>query len=117
MPVNYSNKTKDKRHDQHKKRKKEEHLMLYLQPVLVNKHTGKKAEHCCQNHVHIYAVVAVPIERFKTVNILTEEERRKKAAEEKKASIPKGAFVSKNTSADSGQYDRPDWEKRAERYF
>lgn len=51
------------------------------------------------------------------VRRLTEEERRKKAAEEKKANIPKGAFVSKNTSADSGQYDRPDWEKRAERYF
>ena len=51
------------------------------------------------------------------VRRLTEEERTKKAAEEKKANIPKGAFVSKNTSADSGQYDRPDWEKRAERYF
>ncbi len=48
------------------------------------------------------------------VRRLTEEERRKKAREEKKANVPKGAFVSKNTSS-SDKYDIPDWEKRAER--
>jgi hypothetical protein len=50
------------------------------------------------------------------VRRLTEEERRKKAEAEKKANIPKGAFVSKNTSAED-KYDVPDWEKRAERYY
>ncbi len=49
------------------------------------------------------------------VRRLTEEERRKKAREEKKARVPKGAFVSKNTSAASDRYEIPAWEKRAER--
>lgn len=46
------------------------------------------------------------------VRRLTEEERRKKAETEKKSNVPKGAFVSKNTSAASDTYDMPDWEKR-----
>lgn len=46
------------------------------------------------------------------VRRLTEEERRKKAESEKKSNVPKGAFVSKNTSAASDTYDMPDWEKR-----
>ncbi len=46
------------------------------------------------------------------VRRLTEEERRKKAEAEKKSNVPKGAFVSKNTSAASDTYDMPDWEKR-----
>ena len=49
------------------------------------------------------------------VRRLTEEERRKKAASEKKTNVPKGAFVSKNTSASSDKYDTPEWEKRVER--
>lgn len=49
------------------------------------------------------------------VRRLTEEERRKKAIEDKKARVPKGAFVSKNTSGYSSvTYERPDWEKRSE---
>ncbi len=47
------------------------------------------------------------------VRRLTEEERRKKAEAENKANIPRGAFVSKNTSA-SDKYDIPEWEKRAD---
>jgi hypothetical protein len=46
------------------------------------------------------------------VRRLTEEERREKAEAEKKSNVPKGAFVSKNTSAASDTYDMPDWEKR-----
>ena len=56
---------------------------------------------------------------YEQVRRLTEEERQKKAAEEKKANVPKGAFVSQNTSASpsSDKYDKPDWEKRAEHYY
>ncbi len=53
---------------------------------------------------------------YEQVRRLTEEERRKKAEEEKKSNVPKGAFVSKNTSASSEEYDTPDWEKRVEYY-
>lgn len=49
------------------------------------------------------------------VRSLTEEERRQKAATEKKTNVPKGAFVSKNTSATSDKYDTPEWERRVER--
>ena len=49
------------------------------------------------------------------VRRLTEEERRKKAIEDKKAKVPRGAFVSKNTAGYSSvTYDRPNWEKRSE---
>lgn len=49
------------------------------------------------------------------VRRLTEDERRKKAVSEKKTNVPKGAFVSKNTSALSERYEPPEWEKRVER--
>ena len=51
------------------------------------------------------------------VRRLTEEERRKKATAEKKTNVPKGAFVSKNTSAAADKYDVPDWEKRTEEFL
>ena len=49
------------------------------------------------------------------VRRLTEDERRKKSVSEKKTNVPKGAFVSKNTSALSERYETPEWEKRVER--
>ena len=49
------------------------------------------------------------------VRRLTDKERKKKAVDDKKARVPKGAFVSKNTGGYSASsYERPDWEKRAE---
>ena len=49
------------------------------------------------------------------VRRLTEEERKQKAIEDKKAKVPRGAFVSKNTAGYSSvTYDRPNWEKRSE---
>ena len=50
------------------------------------------------------------------VRRLTDEEREKKAVEDKKARVPKGAFVSKNTSGYGAQsFAAEEWEKRADR--
>ena len=49
------------------------------------------------------------------VRRLTEEERKQRAIEQKKKNVPKGAFVSKNTSGySSTAYKKPDWESRAD---
>ena len=50
------------------------------------------------------------------VRRLTEEERKQKAKDDKKANVPKGAFVSKNTDGyTSSKDDEPEWVKRADR--
>lgn len=50
------------------------------------------------------------------VRRLTDEEREKKAGDDKKARVPKGAFVSKNTSGYGAYpFHAEEWEKRADR--
>ena len=66
-------------------------------------------EHATMTKDLNYKNSCVPVRR------LTEEERKEHAKELKKKNVPKGAFVSKNTSGySSATYNIPNWESRAD---